>query len=171
MLGQCARCPAPDGHDPLHSPAQPAEKTYRIVAVSPGAGTPTGRHDAVAVELAELDPTQPAAFRPCDWVTGAEAGRVLGGPVNLEPYGDQTGSVDLACIYNKPADMGDGVEVDLQVAGRLSRRCGVAVRAGVSARHRRRRRRCQGCLCRRPHDLAADHHAAVCCSAVTGCCG
>lgn len=108
---------APDGHDPLHNPAQPAEKTYRIVGVSPGAGTPTGRHDAVTVELADLDPTEPAAFRPCDWVTGAEAGRLLGGPVTPEPYGDQTGSVDVACIYNKPADMGDGVEVDLQSPG------------------------------------------------------
>ncbi len=108
---------APDGHDPLHNPAKPAEKTYRIVAVSPAAGTPTGRHDAVTVELAELDPTEPAAFRPCDWVTASEAGGILGGSVTAEPLGDQPGSVDIACIYDKPRDVGDGVEVDLQVAG------------------------------------------------------
>jgi len=108
---------APDGHDPLHSPAQPAEKTYRIVAMSPAAGTATGRHDSVTVDLAELDPTEPAALRPCEWVSETEARRLLGGQVSLEPYGDQAGSVDIACIYNKPGDMGDGVEVDLQLPG------------------------------------------------------
>lgn len=108
---------APDGHDPLHSPAQPAERTYRIVAVSPAVGTPTGRHDVVTLDLTELDPLQPPAFRPCDWVSEAEARGMLGGQVTLEPYGDQAGSVDIACIYNKPGDMGDGVEVDLQVPG------------------------------------------------------
>jgi hypothetical protein len=108
---------APDGHDPLHSPAQPAEKTYRIVAMTPAVGTPTGRHDTVTLELADLDPSESAAFRPCDWVSEAEARRILGGQVTVEPYGDQSGSVDIACIYNKPGDMGDGVEVDLQLPG------------------------------------------------------
>lgn len=108
---------APDGHDPLHGPAQPAERAYRITAVSPASGTPVGRHDAVTVELAEVDATAPPAFRPCDWVSAAEAGRILGGQVSAEPYGDQTGSVDTACIYDKPNDVGDGVEVDLQMPG------------------------------------------------------
>lgn len=111
------RAVAPDGHDPLHSPAQPAEKTYRIVAISPAVGTPTGRHDTVTVDVAELDPSKPAAFRPCEWVSETEARGMLGGQVSLEPYGDQAGSVDMACIYNKPGDMGGGVEVDLQVPG------------------------------------------------------
>lgn len=108
---------APDGHDPLNHPARPAEKTYRIVAVSPATGTPVGRSDAVTVELAEVDPTEPPAFRPCDWVTATEAAGIMGGPVNAEPLGAEPGSVDVACIYDKPHDVGDGVEVDLQTAG------------------------------------------------------
>lgn len=108
---------APDGHDPLHSPAQPAEKTYRVVGVSPAAGTPIGRHDPVTVDLADLDPREPAAFRPCEWVSETEARGLMGGQVTLEPYGDQAGSVDIACIYNRPGDLGDGVEVDLQSTG------------------------------------------------------
>lgn len=111
------RAVAPDGHDPLHSPARPAEKMYRIVAVSPASGTPTGRHDVVTVELAEIDATEPPAFRPCDWVTATEAEGIMGGAVSAEPLGDGTGSVDMACIYDKPVDVGEGVEVDLQVAG------------------------------------------------------
>lgn len=108
---------APDGHDPLNHPARPAEKTYRIVAVSPATGTPVGRGDAVTVELAEVDPTEPPAFRPCDWVTATEAAGIMGGPVNAEPLGAEPGSVDIACIYDKPHDVGDGVEVDLQTSG------------------------------------------------------
>ncbi|MFV8321005.1 hypothetical protein [Mycobacterium sp. 23] len=108
---------APDGHDPLNHPARPAEKIYRIVAVSPATGTPVSRGDAVTVELAEVDPTEPPAFRPCDWVTATEAAGIMGGPVNGEPLGAEPGSVDIACIYDKPHDVGDGVEVDLQTSG------------------------------------------------------
>jgi hypothetical protein len=108
---------APDGHDPLNRPAKPAEKTYRITAVSPAAGTPIGRHDTVMVELAEVDATQSPVFRPCAWVTAAEATDILGGPVTAEPIGDQPGSVDVACLYDKPVDVGEGVQIDLQMPG------------------------------------------------------
>jgi hypothetical protein len=108
---------APDGHDPLSNPAKPAEKTYRITAVSPPPGTPIGRHDVVTVQLAEVDSTAPPAFWPCDWVTSSEAARILGGPVRAEPNGDGAGSVAIGCYYDKPGDMGAGVEFDLRVPG------------------------------------------------------
>lgn len=108
---------APDGHDPLHRPTRPDEKTYRITAVSPGVGMAVGRHDRVTVELGEVAEPQPAVFRPCDWVTAAEAGDIMGGPVTAEPAGDQPGSVDVACLYDRPVDVGEGVEIDLQMPG------------------------------------------------------
>lgn len=108
---------APDGHDPLHAPARPAEKTYRITAVSPASGTPVGRHDVVTVELAEIGPAEAAGFKPCDWVTTSEAAAILGGPVTALPFGGQTGSVDIACIYESRGDVGQGVEVDLRTTG------------------------------------------------------
>jgi hypothetical protein len=108
---------APDGHDPLNHPARPAEKTYRIAAMSPAVGTPIGRHDTVTVELAEVDATQPAVFQPCGWVTAAEAADILSGPVTAEPIGDQPGSVDVACLYDKPVEVGEGVQIDLQMPG------------------------------------------------------
>lgn len=108
---------APDGHDPLKNPAKPAEKTYRIIAVSPAVGTPIGRHDQVTLDLVEVDSRESSAFRPCDWVTTKEAAGIMGGSVTAEPYGGQPGSVDIACIYDKPGDVGDAVEVDLQLPG------------------------------------------------------
>ncbi|WP_155768940.1 hypothetical protein [Mycobacterium asiaticum] len=114
------RAVAPDGHDPLSQPTRPSdgqEKAYRISAVSPAVGTPVDRHGIVTVELVEADASAPSGLRPCDWVTAAEAAEILGGSVTAEPLGDQTGSVDIACIYDKPVDVGDGVEIDLQVPG------------------------------------------------------
>lgn len=108
---------APDGHDPLNHPAKPAEKTYRIIAVSPAVGTLIGRHDQVTIDLADVDSQEPERFRPCDWVTTAEAAGILGGPVTAEPLGDLSGSVDIACIYDKPRDVGEGVEVNLELPG------------------------------------------------------
>lgn len=111
-MGQCPGCRAGRGttHCTVRLIAQSGATRGEddgIVAVSPAVGTPTGRHDTVTVDLAELDPSDPAAFRPCEWVSDTGARGMLGGQVTLEPYGDQTGSVDMACIYNKPGDMGD----------------------------------------------------------------
>lgn len=114
------RAVAPDGHDPLSQPTRPRDgegKTYRISAVLPAVGTPVGRHGVITVELVEADASAPPGLRPCDWVTAAEAVDIMGGPVTAEPLGDETGSVDIACIYDKPVDVGEGVEINLQVPG------------------------------------------------------
>ncbi|OBJ62342.1 hypothetical protein [Mycobacterium sp. 1423905.2] len=100
-----------DGRDPSR------DKTYRVTAVSPPAGTPLGRFDAVSVELAEVDPSAPPASRPCDWVTTTEAAGIMGGPVSAKPDGDEAGSVDIGCYYDQTPDVGEGVETDLRLPG------------------------------------------------------
>jgi hypothetical protein len=108
---------APDGHDPINNPAHPGDVAYRITAVSPVAGTPIGRHDVVTVQLAVVDTKAPPAIRPCDWVTTDEAASILGWPVSAEPHGDEAGSVDMRCDYDKPGEIGVGVESALRVPG------------------------------------------------------
>jgi hypothetical protein len=122
---------APDGHDPLNHPARP--KIYRITAVSPAVGTPIGRHDTVTIELAEVDATQAAVFQPCAWVTAAEAADILAGPVTAEPIGDQPGSVDVACLYDKPVDVGEGVQIDLRMPGAFAVDAGAEFALATSA--------------------------------------
>jgi hypothetical protein len=109
------RAVAPDGHDPVNNPDRP-EGDYRITAVSPPPGTPVGHHDVVTVQLADVDPNAPAAFRPCDWVTTDEAAAILGGPVTTRPQGVQVGSVDMSCGYSRGLGE-DGVASELRLPG------------------------------------------------------
>jgi hypothetical protein len=46
----------------------------------------------------------PTGFQPCDWVTAGEAEALLGGPVQVEPLGDEAGSVDISCGYSRGTD-------------------------------------------------------------------
>ncbi len=108
---------APDGHDPINNPARPGDVGYRITAVSPPPGARVGRHDVVTVQLADADSKAPPAFRPCDWVTTDEAASILGWPVSADPYGDEAGSVDMGCDYDKPGEIGLGVESVLRGPG------------------------------------------------------
>lgn len=110
------RAVAPDGHDPLNNPVS-LEKNYRITAVTPAPGALIGRHEPVTVRLVEVDPAVPPAFRPCDWVTTREAADLVGGPVSASPDGDQAGSIDIGCYYDKVDEPGGGVEVDLRLPG------------------------------------------------------
>jgi hypothetical protein len=50
------------------------------------------------------DPAAPPAFRPCDWVTTAEASDILGKPVTPEPTDDAAGSNDPRCFYAVTGD-------------------------------------------------------------------
>ena len=111
------RAVAPDGHDPLAEPARAGERSYRIVAVSPAVGSPASHHDVVTIELGEVDPKAPPAFRPCDWVTTVEAAGILGAPVRAQPLGADAGSVDIACLYEAAGDEAGGVDVGLQLPG------------------------------------------------------
>ncbi|WP_131813403.1 hypothetical protein [Mycobacterium kubicae] len=99
-----------DGRDPIR------DKTYRVTAVSPPAGTPLGRFDPVTVDLSEVVGA-PTAFHPCDWVTPTEAAAIMGGPVSAKPDGDEPGSIDIGCYYDKSDDVGEGVETDLRLPG------------------------------------------------------
>ena len=90
----------------INNPARPGDVGYRITAVSPLPGARVGRHDVVTVQLAVADKKAPPAFRPCDWVTTDEAAGILGWPVSADPYGDETGSVDMRCDYDKPDESG-----------------------------------------------------------------
>jgi hypothetical protein len=54
---------------------------------------------------------------PCDWVTTNQAASFLGGPVSTRPHGDEAGSVDMSCDYNRSDDSGSGVQTDLRVPG------------------------------------------------------
>jgi hypothetical protein len=108
---------APDGHDPVNNPAKPVEATYRITAASPLPGTSIGRHDVVTIQLAAVDPKAAPASRPCDWVTISEAAGFLGGPVTARPSGDEAGSVDMSCDYDRSGEIGKGIRSDLLVAG------------------------------------------------------
>jgi hypothetical protein len=110
------RAVAPDGHDPINSPAGPGDGDYRITAVSPQPGTPVEHHDVVTVQLADVDPKAPAAFQPCDWVTADEAAAILRGPVSTRPQGDQAGSVDMSCYYSRGLG-DDGMESVLRLPG------------------------------------------------------
>src|SRR6516165_7733989 len=74
----------------------------RIVAVSPPPGTPVGRNDEVTVTLVSEDSKSvpPSGYRPCDWVSTAEAAGILGGPrVTAKPSLDESGSTVIGCDY------------------------------------------------------------------------
>src|SRR5262245_9775653 len=75
-----------------------------LTAVSPPPGTPTGRHDAVTLQVARIDYSAPPAFQPCDWVTASEASSYLAipEPVITESSDDGAGSVDTRCGYRSP---------------------------------------------------------------------
>ena len=95
-----AKAAAPDGHDVLHDIVSQAPN-YRITSVSPSAGSSIGRAYAVTVHVVPVDQAQPAAFRPCDWITTDEAAKFLGAaPVTTKSAGDQAGSVDQMCDYS-----------------------------------------------------------------------
>jgi hypothetical protein len=73
----------------------------RIASVSPAPGTLVGPHDPVTVSLVAADPTSPPAYRPCDWVTTAEAGAFLkAAPIAASPKGNEQGSTDIECDYS-----------------------------------------------------------------------
>ena len=111
-----AKATAGDGHDVLHDVFSRAPN-YRITSVSPSAGTPVSRTDAVTVQVAPVDRSEPPAFRPCDWVTTDEAAKFLGAQdVTTMPVGDQTGSVDQMCDYSGPDQM---VISQLQLPGSM----------------------------------------------------
>jgi hypothetical protein len=62
-------------------------------------------------------PTDPA-FRPCDWVTTAEASDILGKPVTPKPSDDQAGSNDPRCFYAVTGDdAGLGISSELLLPG------------------------------------------------------
>jgi hypothetical protein len=73
-------------------------------SAQPGPGMTTRRAELVTLRLAPVDPTTPIGFQPCDWVSADEAGALLGGPVQVEPLGDQAGSVDISCSYRRGTD-------------------------------------------------------------------
>jgi hypothetical protein len=113
-----AKATAADGHDVLHDVFSKAPN-YRITSVSPAAGLAVGPGDPIAVRVAPVDPSQPPASRPCDWVTTDEAARFLGTQsVTTMPVGDQAGSVDQMCDYTStsPDQM---VVSELQLPGSL----------------------------------------------------
>jgi hypothetical protein len=96
---------APDGHDVLQDITSRAPN-YRITSVSPSAGTSVNRADPVTIQVVPIDPSAPAAFRPCDWVTTDEAARFIGTPtVTASPQGDQAGSIDQMCDYGAPGQL------------------------------------------------------------------
>jgi hypothetical protein len=73
----------------------------RIASVSPVPGTLVGPHDPVTVNLVAVDPASTPAYRPCDWVTTAEAGTFLeAAPIGASPRGDEQGSTDIECDYS-----------------------------------------------------------------------
>lgn len=90
---------APDGGDPVSSPAGTYRTDFRITAMSPSPGMTAGRGDVVTLQLSVADPTATAGFHPCDWVSADEASDMLGAPVHARPQGDQAGSVDIGCSY------------------------------------------------------------------------
>jgi hypothetical protein len=60
------------------------------------------------------DPVAPQAFRPCDWVTTAEASDIIGKPVTPEPNDDATGLNDPHCFYAVTGDdTGLGISSEL----------------------------------------------------------
>lgn len=73
----------------------------RIASVSPDPGTPVSAHDPVTVNLATADRNSPPAYRPCDWVSTAEAATFLGvTPIAASPKGVEQGSTDISCDYS-----------------------------------------------------------------------
>ena len=111
-----AKAAAPDGHDVLHDIVG-GVPNYRITSVSPSAGTPVSRTDAVTVQVDPVDQSEPPAFRPCDWVTTDEATNFLGGQaVTTKSVGDQAGSVDQMCDYSAADRM---VISELQLPGSM----------------------------------------------------
>jgi hypothetical protein len=111
-----ANATAPDGHDVLHDIISRAPN-YRITSISPSAGRSVRRVDAVTVQVVAVDPAEPPAFRPCDWVTTDEAARILDSQsVTASPVGDQAGSVDQMCDYTWSDQL---VISELQLAGSL----------------------------------------------------
>jgi hypothetical protein len=64
------------------------------------------------------DPAAPQAFRPCDWVTTAEASDILGKPVTPEPTDDAAGSNGPHCFYAVTGDdTGLGITSELLLPG------------------------------------------------------
>lgn len=81
------RAIAPDGHDVMNDKGP---TPWRITTISPATGAPVGKADQVTLQLEPVDPTAPPAFRPCDWVTAAEAAGFLGvQSVATLPVGDE----------------------------------------------------------------------------------
>jgi hypothetical protein len=79
----------------------------RIVSVSPPPDTPVGRTDPVTVNVVFEDSktAAPSGYRPCDWVSTAEAENFLGkAPMHTETTGDVTGSTKVACHYSSQDD-------------------------------------------------------------------
>lgn len=63
------------------------------------------------------EPADPT-FRPCDWVTVAEASDILGKPVSPTPSDDQVGSNDPQCFYAVTGDnTGLGISSELLLPG------------------------------------------------------
>jgi len=92
------RAIAPDGHDVAQTKG-PNIGSWTIATINPPAGTPVGRDETVTLSLAPEDVTV-TALHPCDWVTDAEAARIIGAPsATGTPNGDQPGSVDQSCNY------------------------------------------------------------------------
>jgi hypothetical protein len=58
----------------------------------------------VTLQLAGIDRTAPPAFRPCDWVTTSEAASLLGRPVTATARGDEAGSVEVTCGYERAGE-------------------------------------------------------------------
>lgn len=92
----------------------PGNGDYRIAAVTPPAGTPALRDDAVTVEVVEVDSAAPPAFHPCTWLTVDEAADILGAPAEAIPHGDRLGSVDIECAYRTAAG-GNGMTSELRL--------------------------------------------------------
>jgi hypothetical protein len=88
------------GPDGSNSTGTETGRLLRIEAVSVAPGTPVEPGDPVTVTVAAADTAGEPAYRPCSWVTTAEAAGFLDvAPVTSTPIGDWRGSTDPSCTY------------------------------------------------------------------------
>lgn len=87
----------PDGHDIPNVDGN----AFLITAVSPAPGTLIGPDDTITVHVTpeSVWPVTPP-LHPCDWITDAEVGSILGQSPSVSlPTDDETGSVAPSCQY------------------------------------------------------------------------
>jgi hypothetical protein len=117
----------------------------RIAAVSPPPGALVSRDDLVTINLVPVDPNEPPAYHPCDWVTPAEAAGFLGGaPIDVSStpggwttnMGNLMGSTEIGCDYHSP-DHSHAVRSELRLTrAHIIMRHAHQIRAGGDCAHR-----------------------------------